>query len=84
MTKEIIKEEYINLKERKKKEEIQSMKFNPKNIRYLIVNKELMEIAQKHAEMAKTNKFKHSIDKDRELKDHKMRMGWRKYISFIY
>ena len=33
MTKETIKEEYINIKERKNKEEIQSIKFNPKNIR---------------------------------------------------
>ena len=30
-----------------------------------------MEIALKHAEMAKTNIFKHSIDKDRELIDNK-------------
>ncbi len=30
-----------------------------------------MEIIQKHTEMAKTNIFKHSIDKNRELKDYK-------------
>ena len=38
----------------------------------LIINKELMKNAQKHAEkMAKSNKFQHSNDKDRELKNHK-------------
>ena len=38
----------------------------------LIINKELMKIAQKHADkMAKTNNFSHSNKKDRELKDHK-------------
>ena len=38
----------------------------------LIINKELMTIAQKHAEkMAKSNQFQHSNKKDRELKDHK-------------
>ena len=38
----------------------------------LIINNELMKNAQKHAEkMAKTNKFQHSNDKDRELKNHK-------------
>jgi len=38
----------------------------------LILNKELMKNAQKHAEkMAKTKKFQHSNDKDRELKGHR-------------
>jgi len=38
----------------------------------IILNKELMKIAQKHADkMAKTNNFSHSNKKDRELKNHK-------------
>ena len=38
----------------------------------LIINNELMEIAQKYAEkIAKTNQFQHSNKKDRELKNHK-------------
>jgi len=38
----------------------------------LIINNELMKNAQKYAEkMAKTNKFQHSNDKERELTNHK-------------
>jgi len=38
----------------------------------LIINKELITIAQKHAEkIAKSKQFQHSNKKDRELKDHK-------------
>ena len=67
-TKQNFNLELFNILEIKKHNELRKKH----HVDDLILNKELMQIAQKHAEkIAKTNNFSHSDDKSRELKDHK-------------